>query len=45
MENGILTKETHETIVRLAPPLIIDKATIAWAVDRIDTTLKSFTMS
>lgn len=25
MEQGILTKETHETVIRLAPPLIITK--------------------
>jgi ornithine--oxo-acid transaminase len=42
IENGILTKETHETVVRLAPPLIIDKPAIDWAVERIDATLKSF---
>ncbi len=42
MKHGILTKETHETVVRLAPPLIIDKAIIDWAIERIDTTLKSF---
>jgi ornithine--oxo-acid transaminase len=27
---GILVKETHEHILRLAPPLIIDKATVDW---------------
>ena len=32
---GILAKETHETIIRFAPPLIIDKPTIDWALDRI----------
>jgi ornithine--oxo-acid transaminase len=39
MENGILSKETHETVVRLAPPLIIDIDTIDWAIDRIGATL------
>jgi len=42
MEHGILTKETHETVVRLAPPLIIDKPKIDWAVERIQATLKTF---
>jgi len=42
MENGILTKETHETVVRLAPPLIIDQSTVDWAVERIDKTLNTF---
>ncbi len=32
---GILAKETHESIIRFAPPLIIDKATIDWALERI----------
>ena len=44
MEHGILTKETHETVVRLAPPLIIDKPTIDLAVERFDATLKTFTV-
>ncbi len=34
-EQGILTKETHENVIRFAPPLIIDKATIDWAAPRI----------
>ena len=29
-KKGILVKETHEHILRLAPPLVIDKATIDW---------------
>jgi ornithine--oxo-acid transaminase len=29
---GILAKETHEHVIRFAPPLVIDKATIDWAV-------------
>ena len=43
MNNGILTKETHETVVRLAPPLIIDQAAIDWAVARIGETLNALT--
>lgn len=31
-KNGILAKETHENVIRFAPPLIIDKATIDWAL-------------
>ena len=37
MVQGILSKETHETTVRLAPPLVISKEQIDWAVERIDT--------
>jgi len=35
MKRGLLSKETHETVVRLAPPLIISKAEIDWAVTQI----------
>ena len=29
---GVLCKETHENVLRLAPPLVIDRATIDWAL-------------
>jgi len=32
---GILVKETHETTIRFAPPLIIDQSTLDWALDKI----------
>ncbi|MBX9774134.1 MAG: ornithine--oxo-acid transaminase [Xanthobacteraceae bacterium] len=32
---GILTRDTHRNTIRLAPPLIIQKPDIDWAVDRI----------
>jgi len=32
---GILAKETHEQVVRIAPPLVITKDEIDWAVPRI----------
>jgi ornithine--oxo-acid transaminase len=35
MERGLLSKETHETVVRLAPPLVIDRAELDWAVQQI----------
>jgi ornithine--oxo-acid transaminase len=35
MELGVLCKETHETTIRFAPPLIITKAQLDWAVGRI----------
>jgi ornithine--oxo-acid transaminase len=34
-QHGILAKETHEHIIRFAPPLVIDKETIDWALLRI----------
>ncbi len=32
---GILCKETHGTIIRIAPPLVIEREEIDWACDRI----------
>jgi len=32
---GILAKETHQNVIRFAPPLIIDQATIDWAMPAI----------
>jgi len=34
-DRGILCKETHENVIRFAPPLVIDKATIDWALPAI----------
>ncbi|MCJ7724046.1 MAG: ornithine--oxo-acid transaminase [Anaerolineales bacterium] len=34
-EHGILAKETHEHVIRLTPPLVIDKETIDWALPHI----------
>jgi ornithine--oxo-acid transaminase len=39
MELGILAKETHEQVVRIAPPLVITKDEIDWAVERIGRAL------
>jgi len=33
--HGILAKETHRNIIRFAPPLVIDKETIDWALPYI----------
>ncbi len=38
-EKGILSKETHHNIVRFAPPLIIKKSEIDWALDGIRSAL------
>jgi ornithine--oxo-acid transaminase len=34
-EAGLLCKETHQTIIRFAPPLVITKDDIDWAIKRI----------
>ncbi len=40
MDRGLLSKETHETVVRLAPPLIITREEIDWAVEQIKVVLQ-----
>ncbi len=35
MKLGILAKETHENVIRLAPPLIISKDDLDWAIKTI----------
>lgn len=37
---GLLCKETHENIIRFAPPLVISKAEIDWAVEKITKVVK-----
>ena len=37
---GILAKETHDNVIRFAPPLVIDKADLDWALTKIDAVLK-----
>jgi ornithine--oxo-acid transaminase len=34
-EEGILCKETHSRIIRIAPPLVIERDEIDWACDRL----------
>lgn len=33
--HGLLCKETHEHIIRLAPPLVVTRDEVDWAMDRI----------
>jgi ornithine--oxo-acid transaminase len=40
MNLGILAKETHEQVVRFAPPLVIKSEEIDWAMERILQVLK-----
>ncbi len=38
-EKGLLCKETHVNVIRLAPPLIIQQKDIDWALERIEEVL------
>ncbi|TDQ40883.1 ornithine--oxo-acid transaminase [Aureibacillus halotolerans] len=44
MHLGLLCKETHATVIRLAPPLVIKKVDLDWAIEQIEAvfTAKSF---
>ncbi len=40
-EEGLLCKETHDHVIRIAPPLTITREEIDWAVERIRKVLQS----
>jgi ornithine--oxo-acid transaminase len=40
MKEGLLCKETHDNVIRLAPPLIIREKDLNWAIKRIKTVFK-----
>ena len=35
LNEGVLCKETHKTVIRFAPPLMISKKEIDWAIEKI----------
>ncbi|MBG9810528.1 ornithine--oxo-acid aminotransferase [Bacillus endophyticus] len=37
---GLLCKETHDTVIRFAPPLIIEQEDLNWAIDKIKKILQ-----
>jgi len=39
MEEGLLCKETHETVIRFAPPLVIEQETLEAALERVESVL------
>ena len=40
--NGLLAKPTHGDIIRFAPPLVITKEEIDWAIETIKNVLVNF---
>jgi ornithine--oxo-acid transaminase len=40
-EEGILCKETHENVIRFAPPLVIQREEIDWGFDRVKKILEA----
>lgn len=43
MEQGVLSKETHDTTIRFAPPLVITRPELDWAIDRFAAVLSRLT--
>jgi ornithine--oxo-acid transaminase len=41
MSRGLLCKETHDDTIRFAPPLVITREEIDWALERIEPVLRS----
>lgn len=41
-ELGVLCKDTHETIIRFTPPLVISREDIDWAVEQVRQALQDF---
>ncbi len=39
---GVLCKETHDTVIRLAPPLTISREDLAWGLDQMEAVLAQF---
>ena len=42
LKHGVLSKDTHGTVARFAPPLIVERADLDWAVDRIRDALREY---
>ncbi|MBN1572658.1 MAG: ornithine--oxo-acid transaminase [Deltaproteobacteria bacterium] len=40
MKEGVLAKETHKNVIRFAPPLIIKRDEVDWALERINKVLR-----
>jgi ornithine--oxo-acid transaminase len=41
MREGILCKETHDNVIRIAPPLVISREDLLWACERIKAVLEA----
>ena len=41
LNEGLLCKETHKTVIRFAPPLMISKEDLDWAINKITKVIKA----
>jgi ornithine--oxo-acid transaminase len=39
MKRGLLCKETHQNVIRIAPPLVIKKDEVDWAMEQFEAVL------
>jgi ornithine--oxo-acid transaminase len=42
LKHGVLSKDTHGTVARFAPPLVVEREDLDWAVDRIRDALREY---
>jgi ornithine--oxo-acid transaminase len=42
LERGVLAKDTHAQVIRLAPPLVIERAELDWLVTQLRDVLLSY---
>jgi ornithine--oxo-acid transaminase len=45
LERGVAAKDTRENVLRIAPPLVIDDAAIAYLLERLDEAIAAVTVS
>jgi len=39
-DRGVLCKETHETVIRIAPPLMISREDLEWGLEQIERVIE-----
>jgi ornithine--oxo-acid transaminase len=42
LKHGVLSKDTHGTVARFAPPLIVEREQLDWGVERIREALREY---
>lgn len=42
VKRGVLSKETHETVIRFAPPLVIEQSEIDWGIEQLTWVLENY---
>ena len=41
MRRGVLAKETHGSTIRLAPPIVIERSDLEWAIEQLRDELEA----